>query len=89
MRYFEEVFECGGVCDMPLFYATKSISDGLPEQDCIDAVIESELNNGFIAGFSLATGLVFVLLGFSAIPCGARKRGMGSKHIELVEDGNN
>lgn len=87
MRYYEDEFECGGICDMPLFYTTKPIVDGLPEEDCIDAIIESELDNGVIAGINLGAGIIFVLLGLASIPCGSKKKAKREKHTELAEEG--
>lgn len=86
IRYYEEEFECGGICDMPLFYTTKQLADGLPEEDCIDAIIENETDNGIIAGINLGTGIIFVLLGLASIPCGGKKKGKREKHTELAEE---
>jgi hypothetical protein len=75
IRWYEEEFDCGGVCDLPLFYTTKSIEEGLPEEDCIDAIIASELDNKIIAGTSCGAGVIFILLGLASIPC----KGSGKK----------
>lgn len=86
MRYYEEEFDCGGICDLPLFYITKPIAEGLPEEDCIDAIIESELDNKIIAGVNCGAGIIFILLGLASIPCGGKKKGKKEKHQELAED---
>lgn len=72
---------------MPLFYTTKHMADGLPEEDCIDAIIESELDNGVIAGINLGAGIIFILLGLASIPCGSKKKAKREKHTELAEEG--
>lgn len=71
---------------MPLFYTTKPMADGLPEEDCIDAIIESELDNKIIAGINCGAGCIFILLGLASIPCGGKKKGKKEKHQELAED---
>ena len=43
LDFFEEqekLFECAGVCETGLFYATIDISEGKPEVDCINALID-------------------------------------------------
>lgn len=84
LRYYEEEFDCSGMCDVPLFYSTKAIMDGLPEEDCIDAIIENVLNNkicGIVAGI---TGCLFLLCGLCSIPCGGG--GSNKKHKKMAED---
>ena len=55
------------------------MADGLPEEDCIDAIIESELDNKIIAGINCGAGIVFLLLGLASIPCGGKKKGKKSE----------
>ena len=86
MRYYEEEFECGGVCDLPLFYSTKPMADGLPEEDCIDAIIESELDNKLLGMINAGSGLVFIILGLASIPCGSKKKDKGGKHVEMTDE---
>jgi len=86
MRYYEEEFDCGGICDLPLFYITKPIAEGLPEEDCIDAIIESELDNKIIAGINCGTGVIFILLGLASIPCGGKKKAKNDKHHALPDE---
>ena len=87
MRYYEEEFECGGVCDLPLFYSTKPMADGLPEEDCIDAIIESELDNKLLAMINAGSGVVFIILGLASIPCGSKKnKDKGGKHVEMTDE---
>ena len=59
---------------MPLFYTTKPLAEGLPEEDCIDAIIESETDNMIIACINLGAGIIFILLGLASIPCGGKKK---------------
>ncbi len=83
LRYYEEEYECSGMCDTPLFYSTKPIMDGLPEEDCIDAIIENVMDNKILAIIAGCTGVVFLLCGLCSIPCGGGKR---KKHKELSEE---
>jgi len=38
VKYFEETYNCSGLCKTPLFYWMKPLSDGRPENPCIIAV---------------------------------------------------
>lgn len=82
LKYYEEEYECSGMCDTPLFYSTKPIMDGLPEEDCIDAIIENVTDNKIVAIIAGCTGVLFLLCGLCSIPCGGSKK----KHKELAED---
>ena len=84
LRYYEEEYECSGMCDTPLFYSTKPIMDGLPEEDCIDAIIENVMDNKILAIIAGCTGVLFLLCGLCSIPCGSG--GKNKKHKELAED---
>jgi hypothetical protein len=83
LKYYEEEYECSGMCDTPLFYSTKPIMDGLPEEDCIDAIIENVMDNKILAGIAGGTGVLFLLCGLCSIPCGG---GKNKKHEELAEN---
>lgn len=42
LKTFESEFSCASMCDTaPLFYATKSIKDGVPTQSCSRAMLEA------------------------------------------------
>lgn len=83
LRYYEEEYECSGMCDTPLFYSTKPMMDGLPEDDCIDAIIENVMDNKILAIIAGCAGVLFLLCGLCSIPCGGGKR---KKHKELSEE---
>jgi hypothetical protein len=36
---WEREYDCAGICYTPLFFLTKSISDGLPKKECVREVI--------------------------------------------------
>ena len=81
LRWYEAEYDCSGMCDTPLFYSTRDIVDGLPEEDCIDAMIEDSMGNEILAGIAGSAGVLFLLCGLCSIPCGGSK-----KHKELAED---
>jgi hypothetical protein len=83
LKYYEEEYECSGMCDTPLFYSTKPIMDGLPEEDCIDSIIENVMDNKILAGVAGGAGVLFLLCGLCSIPCGG---GKNKKHEELAEN---
>ena len=85
LRYYEEEYDCSGMCDTPLFYSTRPIMDGLPEEDCIDSIIESVMDNKILAIISGCTGVLFLLCGLCSIPCGGGSK-KKNKHKELAED---
>ena len=63
------------------------MAEGLPEEDCIDAIIESETDNKMIAGISAGAAVIYILLGLASLPCGGKKKNKGGgKHQELAED---
>jgi len=62
------------------------MAEGLPEEDCIDAIIESELDNDVIAGINCGAGVIFLLLGLASIPCGGKKGKKKEKHVELADE---
>merc|ERR1711935_566891 len=59
------------------------ILDGLPEEDCIDSIIENVMDNKILAGIAGGTGVLFLLCGLCSIPCGGGKK---DKHNELAEN---
>lgn len=61
MKSAEDKFSCGGVCKPPMFFLTKSITEGKPEMDCLSAVLED------IPGKLRLPGLISVLLGLLLI----------------------
>jgi hypothetical protein len=95
LRYFENHYECSGVCDVPLFYLTKPLSDGPPTEDCAVAIIHSMKGKVSVVLLSLIGMISFWWAGLSAIPncCGGNKNNMGSpmlkgKHVELSDEFN-
>lgn len=92
LRYFENHYECSGVCDIPMFYLTKPTNEGPPTEDCAESVIHSMKGKISIALLSLIGMLSFWWAAISALPncCFAKNKdpmliGKG-KHMELSED---
>ena len=40
LRYYENEYDCSGICDLPLFYLTKSMEEGPPTEDCAESVVK-------------------------------------------------
>jgi hypothetical protein len=66
---YESEYDCGGVCETPLFYMSRKISDGPPTQGCIEAAargLGDKLGNvGLVA---LVTGLMMLIAMIGACP---------------------
>ena len=63
----EKDFDCAGMCEIPLFYVTRDISDGPPTQECLIASLYSMQNNLLGLGkITLATGVI-LLIGFVSV----------------------
>lgn len=95
LRYFENHYGCSGVCDVPLFYLTKSVSEGPPSEDCAVSVIHAMKGKASIALLALIGMLSFWWAALSAMPscCGKKKSKYGDesvnlkgKHYEMSED---
>lgn len=93
LRYFENHFECSGVCNIPLFYLTKPTSEGPPQTDCAESVIHAIKGNLGIAVVSFVGMLAFWWAAILTVPnCCGKKKGKATKkgkHYELSEDVSN
>ena len=89
MIQLENKYECSGMCDIPLFYLSKSLSFGPPIQDCLEAFIKDNEDDVEVAVVALFGALSFWAAAISAMPncCGGKKqKDKGGKHVELSED---
>ena len=89
LRYFENHFECSGMCDVPLFYLTKSTSEGPPHEDCAEQVIHSIKGNITIQIIAFLGMMSFWWACIMTLPnCCKKKKGgnKNEKHVELAED---
>lgn len=89
LAFFENKYSCSGFCDIPLFFYSKSLSEGPPGEDCAQAVIKDLTDNVEIAIMSLLAAITFWMAALAAIPncCGANKTyDKNGKHVELSED---
>ena len=69
MKEFEKKLNCGGVCEVPLFYATIDISEGRPTQDCVNAAVDKLQSSAKPAGaIALLTGLILIVGMIGAFP---------------------
>lgn len=61
VTFFEDEYNCAGVCEPALFYWSKSVSQGMPTESCISS-IKDDLSTAFmgLGGACLISG--FVLL---------------------------
>jgi hypothetical protein len=41
VKEIETSMDCAGVCIVPLFYATRSISEGKPSNECFGAIVDT------------------------------------------------
>lgn len=77
---------------MPLFYLTRSLDQGPPDTDCVDAVIDQFLfQNYLVAGIAGFGAWAFTVAALATIPscCGGdkqEKQRLRGKHVELSED---
>ena len=55
----ERKYDCAGMCEVPMFYLTKDISEGKPTKECIKKVIEATFKESY--GFLSSMGLIFLL----------------------------
>lgn len=69
VKNFEEQFDCGGVCEVPLFYMSRPISDGPPTQGCVKAAALGMAGKLGTAGYvSLITGIMMWIGMIGACP---------------------
>jgi hypothetical protein len=66
LRYYEQNYDCAGMCDKPMFYLTKPLSDGPPTQDCVEAVITSFTDNMFVLIVALISSICLFTAACSA-----------------------
>lgn len=94
LRYFEQNYECAGMCDLPLFYLTQPLSSGPPTIDCVEAVITSFTDNFGVFIIALISSITLFTAACSATSTFIRefksskneKLLKGGKHMELSED---
>ena len=55
----ERSYDCAGMCEVPMFYLTKDISEGKPTKECIQQVIKATFDESY--GFLSSMGLVFLI----------------------------
>jgi hypothetical protein len=69
VRTFESEFDCAGICDVPLFYMTQSISMGPPTVGCIEAAAKGMASKLSTAGYvALLTGILMWIGMIAACP---------------------
>lgn len=68
LRKYEKEFQCSSFCDLPLFYFSKDLSFGPPQQDCIDVIIQKYTDNYSIAAITLSMAVLFWLACLASIP---------------------
>ena len=63
IRFFEEEYTCGGVCEKSLFYWQKSIDAGRPTDSCVGA-LKDDLGDNFLilALVTLASGVLLLIM---------------------------
>ena len=59
VTFFEDTYDCAGICEPALFYLSKSVEKGKPTGSCIGN-LKDELNDEFagLGGATLAAGIV-------------------------------
>ena len=63
MMTLEQDYDCSGMCQSAMFYASKSIKEGPPKQACIYRLKESFDDNMVLLGWSIvATSLMALLM---------------------------
>ena len=72
LRAYEKKFDCSGICDVPLFYLSRDLSDGPPPEDCVDAILKSFTDSYAIAAISFTLFLMFFFGAIATVPncCG-------------------
>jgi len=71
LEQFETSLDCASVCETPLFYVSRPVSDGPPTRDCFEPLIE-KLDQPVFCVVTLLTGLICIGAMIMAIPliCG-------------------
>lgn len=63
MTYFEEKYECSGVCTPALFYYGLSLSDGIPTTTCLSYMKEEVGDSMMYLGVTgIITGITMFLI---------------------------
>lgn len=72
LRAYEKEYDCSGICDVPLFYLSRDLSDGPPPEDCVDAILKSFTDSYAIAIISFSLFLMFFVAAIATVPncCG-------------------
>ena len=62
VAYFEEKYECAGLCDPPIFYFSKSIEDGPPKSGCFESMWDdiAAILNGLGTGPFVSAIMIFL-----------------------------
>lgn len=81
------------MCDQPMFYLTRPLSDGPPTQDCVEAVITSFTDNFFVMAVALVSSIVLYTAACSAtssfireMKASKNEKLIKGKHVQLSED---
>ena len=68
LSMLEKRYDCASMCQIPLFWLTKDVSEGPPTKECVSASIESLSDQiGFTIAFSIS-GVLLLLAVIGAIP---------------------
>jgi len=84
----EQKYDCASVCKRPLFYITRDIEEGRPEQECIGAIYDS-ISGEMKVGAAFLIILALVLLGAMVsglVICLGPKEGASEKEKEDFDD---
>jgi hypothetical protein len=69
LELIETEFDCASMCKTPLFYMTRSIEDGMPEQDCLSGTLKGMGKKGRPAAIvALITALLLFIAMVGAFP---------------------
>ena len=69
VKGFEDEFDCGGVCEVPLFYMSRPISDGPPTKGCVEAAAKGMAGKlGTTGVVALITGIMMLIGMIGACP---------------------
>lgn len=69
LEYFESQFKCSGICDTALFYWTRPITDGIPEQTCLTYLKDQIKDNLTYLGLVSIIAGIFTLFAFLVQYC--------------------
>lgn len=65
----EDKYKCGGLCNPPMWYLTKSLKTGLPEKGCVAPLI-ADIGDvmASVGNVMIASGVFFILMIFCVCP---------------------